>query len=290
MFQEKFINCLIWCHFTGKPRKIPLNCPLNPPPSRQISNWTPSGVLSRLQLGASDLTFDFCTHYLTNLSSPLRKKTILLVICVWYMHLTDCVWWHLGMWWSHALCTDRLRVCSADRLKARSAKRHTCKTLQCHRCRKTHTKLINSDGLQYFQSNNTDICVCMPKCTYTYTHVHVHTHTPTSVAAYRNTDGHRPATSVSPSVNPCETDSNPSTGHTDAAIIPLNKLIQDRRRLPQAVGMAAHIWYTSGAYRLLVNCCYSASVETQKRHLQNRREVKQTYMCEWLCECVWSRI
>lgn len=123
-----------------------------------------------------------------------------------------------------------------------------------------------------------------PKYTYTlHTCTHVDTHTHTSLAAYKNTDGHRPATSVSPSVNPCETDSNPSTGHTDSAIIPLNKLIQSRHRLPQAVGTATHTWDTSGAYRLLVNCCYSASRYIQKRHLQKWREVKSAYMCEWVC-------
>lgn len=63
--------------------------------------------------------------------------------------------------------------------------------------------------------------------TQTYVHTYTHTHhTSTSVAADRNTDGHGLATSVSPSLNPCETDSNPSTGHTHSAVIPQNKLTQ----------------------------------------------------------------
>lgn len=131
---------------------------------------------------------------------------------------------------------DALGVCSSDRLKSRSAKRHTHtqNTLHCHRCRRTHThNSLTLMDYSTFQANNTDIRVhIMHKC------AHPHTHTlHQAMATHANTDGHRPVTSVSPSANPCETVSDPSTGHTDLPIIPLNEPIHSRSIVPQYVSM-----------------------------------------------------
>lgn len=272
MFQEKCINCLIWCHFKGMPKKIPVNYPFNPPPSRQISNWTPSGVLGPPQLAANNLTFDLCTHYLTNLSTPLRKKKLFCLLFVrdtriWQIAFDD-IWGCDGAMLSARTASECVPLTdwSQGQPKDRRAKHSSAIAAGKH----TQNSLTLMDYSIFSLITQTYVWACLNA----HTRTHTHTQTPTSVAAYRNTDGHRPATSVSPSVNPCETDSDPSTGHTDAAIIPLNKLSQSKRRLPQAVGTAARIWYTSGVYRLLVNCCYSASMETQKRHLQKWREVK----------------
>lgn len=59
-----------------------------------------------------------------------------------------------------------------------------------------------------------------------------HRLTQQTTGAHANIDGHRPATLLSPSANPCETESNPSTGPTDLPLIPENELIQGTSLLP----------------------------------------------------------